>query len=96
MRAFASFGMPMVDVKPDDFARESFQYMVGRVPVVFDFLTSLPSLRFEDCWINRVTDEDEGFPMHFLSRKDLIQAKKLAGRPQDLADLDEIQRTGET
>ena len=58
MRAFATFGMPMIDVTPDDFTREYFQYMVGRVPVVFDFLTSLPSLRFEDCWMNRMTDED--------------------------------------
>ena len=95
MRAFATFGMPMIDVTPDDFTSEYFQYMVGRVPVVFDFLTSLPSLRFEDCWMNRMTDEGEGFPMHFLSREDLIQAKKLAGRPQDLADLDEIRRVDE-
>jgi hypothetical protein len=94
MRAFGEFGMPLIDVTPDDFARESFQYMVGRAPVLFDFLTSLPTMDFAHCWNSRLTD-NEDFPIHFLSRNDLIQAKKQAGRPQDLADLDEIRRAGE-
>ena len=92
MRAFHDFGMPLIDVTAHDFAQESFQYMIGRAPVLFDFLTSLPKMRFVTCWKKRVTDEEEGFPIPFLSRADLIRAKKQAGRPQDLADLDEIRR----
>ncbi|MBL9182319.1 MAG: hypothetical protein JNN17_09275 [Verrucomicrobiaceae bacterium] len=95
MAAFREFGMPLIDVTPDDFAQESFQYMIGRAPVLFDFLTSLPELRFVTCWENRVTDTEEGFPVHFLGLNELIQAKKQAGRPQDLADLDEIRRAQE-
>ena len=95
MAAFREFGMPLVDVTPDDFAKESFQYMIGRAPVLFDFLTSLPKLRFVTCWKNRVTDTEEGFTIHFLGIKELIKAKKQAGRPQDLADLDEIRRAKE-
>lgn len=95
MAAFRDFGMPLIDVTPDDFARESFQYMIGRAPVLFDFLTSLPKLRFVTCWKNRVTDTEEGFPIHFLGVKELIKAKRQAGRPQDLADLDEIRRARE-
>jgi len=92
MAAFHEFGMPLIDVTPDDFAQESFQYMIGRAPVLFDFLTSLPKLRFVTCWKNHVIDHEEGFPVHFLGIKELIKAKKQAGRPQDLADLDEIRR----
>lgn len=95
MAAFREFGMPLIDVTPDDFAQESFQYMIGRAPVLFDFLTSLPELRFVTYWENRVTDTEEGFPVHFLGLNELIQAKKQAGRPQDLADLDEIRRAQE-
>lgn len=95
MAAFREFGMPLIDVTLDDFAQESFQYMIGRAPVLFDFLTSLPGLRFVTCWENRVTDTEEGFPVHFLGLNELIQAKKQAGRPQDLADLDEIRRAQE-
>jgi hypothetical protein len=92
MAAFASFGLPLLNVTPEDFARESLQYMIGRSPVLFDFLTSLPGLDFAPCWERRLTDESEGFPVYYLSKPDLIQAKTLAGRPQDLSDLEEIRR----
>lgn len=92
MSAFQKFGMPMVDVVPSDFASEGLQYMVGRSPVLFDFLTSLPGLVFADCWENKSTDLDEGFPIHYLGCEALIAAKKLAGRPQDLHDMSEIAR----
>jgi hypothetical protein len=92
LRAFDAFGMPLIDVTHDDFTREGLQYMIGRAPVLFDFLTSLPDMSFADCWIRRFTDSTEGFPIQFLSRSDLIRAKQQAGRPQDLADLDDIRR----
>lgn len=95
MRAFAEFGMPLLDVTQEDFAQESFQYMIGRAPVLFDFLTSLPGLGFTACWEGRVTDEEEGFPIHYLGREDLIRAKRAAGRLQDLADIEDIERGGE-
>lgn len=95
MNSFGEFGMPLIDVAPADFEQESFQYMVGRAPVLFDFLTSLPGLRFPPCWETRVTDESEGFPIHYLSKQSLITAKTHAGRPQDIADLDEIRRAGD-
>lgn len=95
MRAFSEFGMPLIDVTPQDFATESFQYMIGRAPVLFDFLTSLPGMRFPECWDTRHVDESEGFPIHYLSKAALMRAKKLAGRPQDIADLDEMRRADE-
>ncbi len=92
LQAFAEFGIPLIDVTRADFEQESLQYMVGRAPVLFDFLTSLPGMSFAACWKRRTTDESEGFPVHYLSREDLIAAKRRAGRPQDLSDLDEIER----
>jgi hypothetical protein len=95
MLAFYEFGMPLIDVKPHDFAEEGFQYMVGKAPVLFDFLTSLPGLIFDSCWQSRLIDEEEGFPISYLSKEALIKAKKIAGRPQDISDLDEIRRAEE-
>jgi hypothetical protein len=66
--------------------------MIGRTPVMFDFLTSLPSQQFEKCWAERVTDDGDGFPIHYLSKAALLEAKSQAGRMQDLADIEEIQR----
>ena len=95
MQSFKEFGLPLLNVTPADFASESLQYMIGRAPVPFDFLTSLPGLDFASCWERRLTDESEGFPVFYLSKPDIIQAKPLAGRPQDLHDLEEIRRAGE-
>lgn len=92
VHAFHQFGMPLIDVSQSDFEQESFQYMVGRAPVLFDFLTSLPGLSFTDCWADHTVDTEEGFDIHYLSKAALIRAKTLAGRIQDLADLDEIRR----
>lgn len=63
--------------------------------MLFDFLTSLPNLNFCTCWDSRTTDAEEGFEIHCLSKNALIQAKRQAGRIQDLADLDEIRRADE-
>lgn len=95
MRAFYEFGLPLIDVTSDDFAGEGLQYMIGRAPVLFDFLTTLPGFDFAECWQARFTDTDEGFPIHYLSKAHLIAAKEAAGRPQDIADLDEIRRAEE-
>ncbi len=96
VRAFHHFGMPLIDVTQADFEQESFQYMVGRAPVLFDFLTSLPGLSFASCWHHHTVDTEEGFDVHYLSKEALIKAKTLAGRIQDLADLDEIRRADES
>lgn len=62
-------------------------------PSMIDFLTSIPGLNFQECWENRVNATSEEVDILFLSKKDLITAKKTAGRPQDLADIDELTRT---
>lgn len=92
VRVFQESGMPLIDVTPADFASEGLQYMVGRSPVLFDFLTSLPGLVFADSWETKSTEEDEGFPIYYLGCEALIVAKTLAGRPQDLHDMSEIER----
>lgn len=92
LHAFEEFGMPLIDVTREDFESEGLQYMIGRSPVLFDFLTSLPGLKFASCWESRTPDMEGGFEIQYLSKTDLIRAKSEAGRPQDLADLDEIRR----
>ena len=92
-RAFLKFGLPMEGVTKDDFATAKFQFFIGVSPCAFDFLTSISGLTFTEAWPNRITDESEGFPISYLGKSDLITAKQAAGRPQYLADLDELRRT---
>ena len=94
LRVFARFGLPLLgDVTVSDFANEGFQYAIGRPPSMIVFLTSIPGLEFESCWKHRVTADESGIAMLFLSKSDLVTAKKEAGRLQDLADIEELNRT---
>ncbi len=90
---FNKFGIPLIDVTLNDFANEGLQYAIGMPPSMIDFLTSIPGLEFEQCWENRIQTSSEEIDIIFLGKQDLITAKKTAGRPQDLADIDELERT---
>jgi hypothetical protein len=92
-RAFYQFGLPLVEVTQDDFAQEGLHYVVGISPCQIDFLTSLPGFSdFDSAWKGSETSHVDEIPIHYLGKADLIIAKKTAGRPQDLADLDELRR----
>jgi hypothetical protein len=92
-RAFHKFGIPLIEVTQDDFAHDGLQYVIGVSPCQIDFLTSLPGFSdFDSAWHDRSTAVSEGVTIHFLGKAQLIHAKQTAGRPQDLADLDEIRR----
>lgn len=93
-RAFSRFGVPTTDVTEGDFASEGLQYAIGLPPSQIDFLTSLPGADFESSWRDRVEGETEGLTVPFLGIKQLVAAKTVAGRSQDLADLDELRRAG--
>lgn len=94
-RALREFGVPLIEVTEEDFAQERTQFMIGRPPCAIDFLTSLPGLMFAAAWPNRVEVDDEGFIIFYLGREDLKNAKRHAGRMQDLADLEELERLPE-
>lgn len=91
-KAFAEFGLPIHEFTIDDLAAEGFQFFVGVSPVAFDFLTTIKGLEFEAAWNNREESDQEGFPIWYVGKNDLITAKKAVGREQDLHDIEEIHR----
>ncbi|HEY1121458.1 MAG TPA: DUF6036 family nucleotidyltransferase [Haloferula sp.] len=92
-RALRQFGVPLTEVTPDDFAQEGLQFMIGVPPCAVDFLTTVEGLDFPKAWASRSTSNVDGIPVCYLSLQDLIDSKKATGRPQDLADLDELAKT---
>lgn len=92
MRAFLSFGIPMIGITQEDFATPKTQFSIGVPPCEIDFLTSIPGLEFAPAWENKIISNQLDSPIHYLGKPDLITAKQTAGRPQDLADLDELRR----
>lgn len=91
--ALREFGIPLIEVTESDFAQEGLQFAVGMPPSQLDFLTTVPGLQFGDCWSSRSLTEIDGIPVAYLSKSALIIAKKTAGRAQDIADLEELERS---
>ena len=92
MRAFRIFGVPMLNLSPEDFTTPGTQLSLGVAPCEIDFLTTISGLDFESAWVNRVISEEEDFSIPYLGKTDLILAKQTAGRLQDLADIEELRR----
>lgn len=59
--------------------------------VRIDVQTSTPGLTFEEAWQRRETMEYQGASFFVVSREDLIAAKRAAGRPVDLEDVQMLQ-----
>ena len=77
----------------EDFAEEGYFYQMGVPPVRMDVLMGIPDIGFEEAWARRVEIDFDGLPVPFISREDLITAKRASGRPQDMADVQSLLRT---
>ena len=90
--ALAEFGAPLSNLSPQDFGQEGYFYQMGSPPLRVDVLMSIPGVVFAEAWEDRETLMVAETEMHFISKRDLIRAKRAAGRPQDLLDLDNLER----
>ena len=86
--ALRTFGAPLEGLTNKDFAEDGFFYQMGRPPVRVDILMGIPGLQFQEAWERRETVWFKDLPVLFISRQDLITAKRASGRPQDLIDAD--------
>ena len=97
--ALADFGAPMQGLTPADFEEPGPFFRIGREPVGVDILTAIPGVEFDAAWARRVDavfDEETGLRATCISRQDLITAKRAAGRRQDLADIEAIEKAAES
>ena len=89
--ALKAFGAPLADLSPDDFSQEGCFYQMGKPPFRLDIMMSIAGVEFESAWDRREEMELEGIVIPFISRQDLISAKKASGRPQDLIDAQNLE-----
>ena len=55
-------------------------------PVRVDILMGIPGVRFDQAWEHRNEIMFDKLVVRFISKDDLLKAKRAAGRPQDLID----------
>jgi hypothetical protein len=90
--ALAAFGAPLQDLRPEDLTRPEMVFQIGLAPNRIDVLTELVGVDFAAAWERRVTSTYGDCKIAVLSRADLIHNKRRVGRPQDLIDVEELER----
>ena len=94
MAALDQFGFGQVGIPFEAFTHEGTAITLGEQPNQVDLLTSMSSQATAEVLKHAEWGELAGIRVRFVSRADLIEAKREASRPKDLADLDELTRTG--
>ena len=90
LNALTAFGFGSLDITADDFLEEGNIIQLGYPPNRIDLMTSLKGLMFENCYPERVQVEIQGVLIDFIDIENLKTNKKATGRPQDLADLENL------
>jgi len=85
--ALRQFGAPLAGLTEEDFAEDGYFYQMGVPPLRVDILMGIPGVDFGDAWPRRVEVDFDGLLVPFISREDLVKAKRASGRPQDLIDV---------
>lgn len=93
-RALSEFGAPLNDMSEQDFTEEGYFYQMGRPPVRVDILMGIPGVQFDKAWQRKNQIDFDGLLVSFISKEDLIVAKRASGRPQDLIDADLLEQSG--
>jgi hypothetical protein len=86
------FGFGSLKLAKEDFLKKDFITQLGFPPLRIDVLNDLGGVNFEDAWNNKKIVNFEGVPVNFIGYDDLIKVKQKAGRPQDIADVDNLKK----
>jgi hypothetical protein len=95
-RSLAQFGAPLAGLTSADFEEAGSVFQIGVAPVRIDVLMSVDGLTFDACWKNRVVVDFDGISVAIPTCADLIRNKRASGRPQDLIDATNLERSLET
>jgi uncharacterized protein YpmS len=89
--ALEDFGFGSLGLKTEDFLESDQIIQLGYPPNRIDILTTLKKVKFEDCYKERVEIEIRGLKINFINLENLKQNKRATGRPQDLADAENLE-----
>lgn len=90
--ALVAFGAPLANLQQADLAMPGAGFRMGSPPFRIELLTQISGVTFADAWPRREVREIDGVACPVIARSDLIANKRAAGRPQDLADVDVLER----
>ncbi len=95
IKAIKDFGFGSLNLEIKDFLIPEDIVQLGYEPYRIDLLMDVEGVDFEDCYKRRTEFKLDGTDVKFLSLQDLITSKKKAGRLQDLADAEQLDKLRE-
>lgn len=90
LAALGQFGFGSMGLTLDDFMNPENFIQLGYPPNRIDLVMSCDGVEFESAYQSKITLEVEGLKINFIDLKNLRLNKLASGRPQDLADLDNL------
>jgi hypothetical protein len=93
IKGLIEFGAPLMGLTEADLSTPGVGLQIGVEPGRIDILTSISGVRFEDAWLRKVqANFAEDLRCNVIGLVELLQNKRAAGRPQDLADVAALER----
>jgi len=92
MAALNEFGFGKAGIPLEAFLREGTAVTLGAQPNQIDLLTSVSAQPAVEIFKNAVQGKLEDFNVLFISKNDLINAKKSSSRLKDRADAEELEK----
>lgn len=94
--ALERFGMPDLAAKidPETWARSGATLRLGEPPAQIDILLQLSGIDYRAVAAGALPSRYGDTPVKFIALDDLIQNKRAAGRPKDLADVTALESAG--
>jgi predicted nucleotidyltransferase len=92
IQSIKEFGFGSLGLETKDFMNPENVIQLGYEPYRIDLLVEVDGADFEACFERKKIVELDGVEAKFLSLQDLITAKKKAGRLQDLADAEQLEK----
>ena len=90
VQALRDFGFSSLNLEPTDFLEPDTTIQLGYPPLRIDLLMGLKGAAFDDCFPHRKVETVEGIKINIIDKLNLILLKREAGRPQDMADIENL------
>ena len=91
LSAVNEFGFSSYKLSIKDFTKAGSVIQLGYPPLRIDLLNQIDGVTFNECFKNKKEVTIENVTVNFISYNDLLKNKRASNRPQDIADLDNLQ-----
>jgi hypothetical protein len=90
IKALGKFGITGDQVRQPLFSEAGSIIRMGVSPVMIELINALSGFSFDEIWTKKVPGHYGKSPVFYISREQLIENKRIAGRPRDLLDIEEL------